>query len=78
MEFVKSKLISLKTHPYFNEKWLQEQLIEEPALLGLGDLILKGSERRQPRAGRLDLLFTDDSSSTRYEVELQLGATDDT
>jgi hypothetical protein len=78
MEFVKSKVISLKTHPHFNERWLQEQLIEQPSLLGLGDLILKGSERRQPRAGRLDLLLTDDSSSPRYEVELQLGATDET
>lgn len=77
MEFVKSKSISLKANPNFNEKWLQEQLANDPSLLGLGDLILRGSERRQPRAGRLDLLLSDESSSTRYEVEIQLGATDE-
>jgi hypothetical protein len=76
MEFVQSKIVSLKTHPELNEKWLQERLVADPSLLGLGELIVKGSERPQPRAGRLDLLLTDDSSSTRYEVELQLGATD--
>jgi hypothetical protein len=76
MEFVQSKIVSLKAHPELNEKWLQERLIADPSLLGLGDLIVKGSERPQPRAGRLDLMLTDDASSTRYEVELQLGATD--
>lgn len=77
MEFVKSKPISLKANPNFNEKWLQEQLAKDPSLLGLGDLSVRGTERRQPRAGRLDLLLSDDNSSTRYEVEIQLGATDE-
>lgn len=77
MEFRKSKVISLKSHPLYSEKWLQERLAEDPSLLGLGELALKGIERRQPRAGRLDLLFSDDNSNTRYEVELQLGATDE-
>lgn len=78
MEFRKSRVISLKSHPLYSEKWLQERLAEDPSLLGLGDLALKGIERRQPKAGRLDLLFSDDNSNTRYEVELQLGATDET
>ena len=34
-------------------------------------------ERRQPRAGRLDLLLSDPETHTRYEVEIQLGATDE-
>jgi len=70
-------VISLKNHPLYSEKWLQERLAEDPSLLGLGELTLKGIERRQPKAGRLDLLFSDDNSNTRYEVELQLGATDE-
>lgn len=70
-------MISLKNHPLYSEKWLQERLAEDPSLLGLGELTLKGIERRQPKAGRLDLLFSDDNSNTRYEVELQLGATDE-
>jgi hypothetical protein len=77
MKFDKAVPVSLKTHPELNEKWLQERLAEDPALLGLGDLELKGTERRQPRAGRLDLLFVDPEARTRYEVEIQLGATDE-
>jgi hypothetical protein len=77
MEFHKAKPISLKTHPVFNEKWLQAQLADDPSLLGLGDLVVKDIERRQPKAGRLDLLLSDPETQTRYEVEIQLGATDE-
>ena len=34
-------------------------------------------ERNHARAGRLDLLLRDDDNRKRYEVELQLGATDE-
>lgn len=77
MEFRKSRPISLKAHPVYHEKWLQERLAEDPTLLGLGDLVMKDVERRQPRAGRLDLLMSDPETSTRYVVEVQLGATDE-
>lgn len=69
--------VLLKTHPDFSEKWLQERIAEEPSLLGLGDLDVKDLERNQPRAGRLDMLLFDPESNTRYEVELQLGSTDE-
>jgi len=78
MKFEKATPVSLKTHGELNEKWLQERLAEDPSLLGLGDLEVKDVERRQPRAGRLDLLLTDPEAQTRYEVEIQLGATDET
>ena len=68
--------ISLKQHPELNEAWVQEQIAADPTILGLGDLVLKDKERRQPTAGRLDLLFQDLEALRRYEVELQLGATD--
>lgn len=77
MEFQKSRVVSLKAHPVYTEKWLQGHLAGDPSLLGLGDLTLKDVERRQPRAGRLDLLLTDPETHTRYEVEIQLGATDE-
>ena len=77
MKFEKATPISLKTHATFNEKWLQERLAQDPAMLGLGDLEVKDVERHQPRAGRLDLLLTDPETHTRYEVEIQLGATDE-
>jgi hypothetical protein len=78
VQFQKAKVVSLKAHPVLNEKWLQGVLADDPSLLGLGDnLVLKDVERRQPRAGRLDLLFSDPEAKTRYEVEVQLGPTDE-
>jgi hypothetical protein len=75
--FEKSQAISLKNHPEYSEKWLQTHIVNDTGLLGLGDLTVKDVERREPRAGRLDLLLSDPDSGTRYEVELQLGATDE-
>src|SRR3990170_5460068 len=75
--FKKSKPVSLKAHAVYNEKWLQGVLAEDTSFLGLGDLVVKDVERRQPRAGRLDLLLSDPETHTRYEVEIQLGATDE-
>ncbi len=77
MEFIKFEKMSLKNHPDLDERWVQERIAEEPGILGLGDVILKDKERTQPRAGRLDLLLQDVESFQRYEVEVQLGATDE-
>lgn len=79
MEFVRSVPVPLKTHPFFTERWLQEQIINDVSILGLGisDLDVKDVERRQPSAGRLDLLLFDPETTTRYEVEIQLGPTDE-
>src|SRR5437870_11903848 len=75
--YIKPEKILLKTHPELSEKWVQERIAEDPTLLGLGELVLKDKERIQPRAGRLDLLFQDIESTRRYEVEIQLGSTDE-
>jgi hypothetical protein len=56
---------------------VQERIAEDPSILGLGDLILKDKERPQAGAGRLDLLLQDADSTRRYEVEIQLGKTDE-
>lgn len=77
LKYVKYEQLSLKNHPEFNEKWLQDIIVEDPSILGLGDIIVKDRERIQPRAGRLDLLLQDTDSSRRYEVEIQLGSTDE-
>ena len=77
MDFVKPRYVSLKNHPTYRESWLQERILEDTSILGLGDLDVRDSERRQPGAGRLDLLLSDPESDIRYEVELQLGATDE-
>ena len=67
----------MKEHPTLNERWLNERLQDDPSLLGLGDLQAISSERRQPSGGRLDLLLRDPESLARYEVEIQLGKTDE-
>ena len=77
MKYLKPERISIASHPELSERWVQERIAEDPAILGLGDLILKDKERLQPHAGRLDLLCQDADSSRRYEVEVQLGRTDE-
>lgn len=76
-EFVQLKQISMKGHPELNEAWLHGRLSEQPELLGLGELELLTSEKTLPGGGRLDLLFIDSNAETRYEVEVQLGRTDE-
>jgi hypothetical protein len=77
LKYTKPERIWLKNHPELNECWLQERIGHDPSLLGLGDLVLKDKERPQPRAGRLDLLLQDSEANKRYEVEVQLGKTDE-
>src|SRR5207247_628651 len=64
-------------HPILNEKWVQDRIAEDPSILGFGDVVLKDKERIQPKAGRLDLLLQEADGNRRYEVEVQLGATDE-
>lgn len=75
--YTKPERFSLKHHPAYNEKWVQSIIAADPAILGLGDLILLDQERTQPSRGRLDLLLRDPETKRRYVVELQLGATDE-
>jgi len=77
LKYIKLERLFLADHPELNERWVQQRIADDPSLLGLGDLILKDKERIQPKAGRLDLLFQDPDSVRRYEVEIQLGQTNE-
>jgi hypothetical protein len=77
LRYVKHRRLLLKTHAALTEKWVQQRIASDPGLLGLGEVDVKDVERNQPHAGRLDLLLFDAESNTRYEVEVQLGATDE-
>jgi len=77
MEYQPANRISMRQHPELTEKWLQAIIADDPSVLGLGELAVKDVERQQPRAGRLDVLLSDPETLTRYEVEIQLGATDE-
>lgn len=75
MKLINQQKIDLKNHPEINEKAVQEYIFENPSVLGLGELQPIIKEKNQPQGGRLDMLFGDEDNN-RYEVELQLGATD--
>lgn len=77
MQYIKPERIFLKSHSELNEKWVQDRIAEDPSLLGLGDLVLKDKERIHAQAGRLDLLFQNPDSTRRFEVEIQIGKTDE-
>jgi hypothetical protein len=77
LRYVKADAITLRGHPSFNEAWLQDRIAEDTSILGLGDVEVVERERRQEKAGRLDLLLYDRGDNTRYEVELMLGTTDE-
>ena len=77
ISYAKFEKVSLKRHAELNERWVQDRIAEDPLILGLGDVVLKDKERIQPRAGRLDLLLQDAEANHRYEVEVQLGTTDE-
>lgn len=60
-----------------NEAWLQQQILDDPSLLGFGDLQVIKRERIQASGGRIDFLMADFENETRYEVEVMLGAVDE-
>lgn len=77
MNHIKLNKLSIKNHSQLNEKWLQDIIAKDPTILGIGDVICKDRERIHLGAGRLDLLLQDSDGHGRYEVEIQLGATDE-
>ncbi|MDA7861494.1 DUF5655 domain-containing protein [bacterium] len=77
MKHIKLNTLNLKSHASLDERWLQSVIADDPTILGLGDVVLKDKERNQRGLGRLDLLLQDADGHGRYEVEIQLGATDE-
>lgn len=62
----------------YDEVWLQDQIVANPASLKLGDLEVVMRERVQSSGGRLDILLKDPEDDAMYEVEVMLGDTDET
>jgi hypothetical protein len=60
-----------------DEKWLQERIIDDTSILGLGELEIAAREHRQPIGGRIDFLMRDAEAETYYEVEIMLGIVDE-
>ncbi|HMO96584.1 MAG TPA: hypothetical protein PKD27_10730 [Tepidiformaceae bacterium] len=77
MQYEKLRKVSIRDHPALRESWVQERIAEDPAMLGLGDVVVRDKERIHQGAGRLDLLLQELDGVRRYEVEIQLGKTDE-
>lgn len=77
MKNIKFETISLQNNSEINEAWVQQQIIADPSILGIGEVEVRDFERRQLKAGRLDLLLQDTDTYKRYEAEIQLGPTDE-
>ncbi len=60
----------------FDEGWLQDQIWENPACLGLGELEGVTKERAISSGGRLDILLKNPLDDSMFEVEVMLGETD--
>jgi hypothetical protein len=75
-KIAKSQVISL-AEADINEAALEKLIADDPAILGLGDIVLIERQRPQEHAGRLDLLLEDAEGELRYEVELMLGSLDE-
>jgi hypothetical protein len=76
MELIHRKVAAVTLRSVgLDEKWLQKRIEQDPSFLGLGELEIVSREHRQPIGGRIDFLMRD--SETYYEVEIMLGALDE-
>ena len=77
MDIVKSTFTTLRSIGK-DEKWLQDWLVEDPARLGLGTVVIKAKELRHyaGKGGRLDILAYNGALDTYYEIEVMLGECD--
>lgn len=73
MEYKKAQPVKLRDVGK-DEKWLQDQINNDPSILGLGDLAVFKREKIQPTGGRIDFVLYDPEDDTvRYETEIMLG-----
>lgn len=77
LELKKATPVSLRSLG-LDERWLQDRIDDDPSLLGLGDLDVIRRERKQGSGGRIDFLMHDPEDDIRFEIEIMLGALDET
>ena len=76
LTYVASKPFSLKTHPEFDESWLEKQIKDNPEILGLPNATAISSQVHHKHGGIVDLLLKDADNEVFYTVELMLGPLD--
>ena len=57
----------------FDEKWLHEIIVNDPSILGLGEINVLKHERKQSSGGRIDFLMHDPEIDMMYEIEVMIG-----
>ncbi|MBE0681286.1 MAG: hypothetical protein IH589_05180 [Anaerolineales bacterium] len=73
MEYKKAQPVKLREVGK-DEKWLQDLINDDPAILGLGELSVYRREKIQTTKGRVDFVLADPEDDTiRYETEIMLG-----
>jgi hypothetical protein len=77
LKYVPIVPVLAKSVPGCAEVDIQQLIADDPSILGLGPLVLRAKERVQPSGGRLDILLRNEDGSSWYEVEIQLGKTDE-
>ncbi len=76
-KYIKPEILNLMTHREYNESWVKKRIMEDPSILNLGNLEVLAAEKIQPTWGSFDLLLYNDETNERFEVELQLGKTNE-
>jgi len=71
-----AKVLSIRECGH-DEYWLRDRIFDDPTQLGLGELQAVMKEKSQSQGGRLDLILKNPEDDSMFEVELQLGATDE-
>jgi hypothetical protein len=66
LKYTKHERVFLREHPDFDEQWFQKQIVNDPSILGLGEVVLIERERSQGTVGRLDFLLADPDHDRRY------------
>jgi hypothetical protein len=75
-KIAKGAIVSLRSLG-IDEAYMEKFIDSDPTALGLGEVFVVERQRRQEKAGRLDLLLQDVNEDVRYEVELMLGSVDE-
>jgi hypothetical protein len=73
--FIRADRLRLTEDPTLNEHWLRERIVDDPSVLGLGDLRL--ADEGRTRDGRLELLLRDPASGRRLTVLVRVGPAED-
>jgi hypothetical protein len=75
MTFLRADRLRLTAHPTLNGDWLRERIVDDPSVLGLGDL--RPADEGRLRDGRLELLLRDPASGRRFTVLVRVGPADE-